>query len=157
MEKHLDGIFLFVYLRIQIPKYHFSLMARLVHISEAASLAVHSMALIANSPDMLNVNHLAELTHSSRNHLAKVMQTLVKNNFLDSTRGPKGGFVLKGNPADINLLRIYELFDGAINNHHCGIESGKCPFQHCVFGGLTDKFALEFSAYLKKTTLDQLI
>lgn len=132
-------------------------MSKIVHISEAASLAVHSMALIANSADMLNVNHIAELTHSSRNHLAKVMQTLVKNNLLESTRGPKGGFMLKGNPAEINLLRIYELFDGLIEQHHCGIENGKCPFKQCVFGGLANKFSREFMEYLKNTTLDQLI
>ncbi|GAB1402937.1 Rrf2 family transcriptional regulator [Lentimicrobium sp.] len=131
-------------------------MAKLVHISEAASLAIHAMALIANSTEMMNVNQLAELTHSSRNHLAKVMQTLVRNNLLDSTRGPKGGFILKGEAAEINLMRIYEMFDGSIDEHYCGIESGKCPFQQCVFGGLADKFSREFSHYLKTTTLDEL-
>jgi len=82
-------------------------MAKVVHISEAASLAVHSMALVARSTEMLNVNQIADLTNSSRNHLAKVMQTLVKNNYLDSVRGPKGGFTMKGDPAKINLLEIY--------------------------------------------------
>lgn len=150
--------FLVVYLRILIPKYSFTkIMAKLVHISEAASLAVHSMALVANSTDMMNVNQLAELTHSSRNHLAKVMQTLVKNNLLESTRGPKGGFILKGKASEINLMRIFELFDGSIDDHYCGIESGKCPFLQCVFGGLADKFSREFSDYLKVTTLDQLL
>lgn len=133
------------------------LMAKIVHISEAASLAVHSMALVAGSKEMLNVNQIADMTNSSRNHLAKVMQTLVKNNYLDSVRGPKGGFTLKGDPAKINLLEIYELIEGSLEHHYCGIGEQKCPFRTCVFGGLADKFSREFVNYLKSTTLSQLI
>ena len=132
-------------------------MAKVVHISEAASLAVHSMVLIAGSSEMLNVNYIATLTHSSRNHLAKVMQVVVKNNYLDSMRGPKGGFKLKGDPKNINLLEIYELIEGSLEEHHCGIETEKCPFTTCVFGGLADKFSIEFIDYLKHKTLHDLI
>ncbi|NTW24780.1 MAG: Rrf2 family transcriptional regulator [Lentimicrobium sp.] len=132
-------------------------MAKVVHISEAASLAVHSMVLIAGSTEMLNVNQIADATHSSRNHLAKVMQVLVKNNFLESVRGPKGGFTLKGDPKKINLLEIYQLIEGVLEEHLCGIESGKCPFQTCVFGELADKFSHEFIGYLRNKTLADLI
>jgi Rrf2 family protein len=132
-------------------------MAKVVHISEAASLAVHSMVLIAGSPEMLNVNQISAVTHSSRNHLAKVMQILVKNGYLDSVRGPRGGFTLKGDPGKINLLQIYELIEGSLEEHHCGIETQKCPFDACVFGGLADKFSIEFIEYLRTKTLTDLI
>ncbi|MFH1120139.1 MAG: Rrf2 family transcriptional regulator [Bacteroidota bacterium] len=132
-------------------------MAKVVHISEAASLAVHSMVLIAGSSEMLNVNQIAAVTHSSRNHLAKVMQILVKNGYLDSVRGPRGGFTLKGDPGKINLLQIYELIEGNLEEHHCGIETQKCPFKICVFGGLADKFSVEFIEYLRTKTLADLI
>ncbi len=132
-------------------------MAKVVYISEAASLAVHSMALIAGSSEMLNVNQIADITHASRNHLAKVMQILVKNNYLDSVRGPKGGFTLKGDPAQITLLEIYELIEGTLDHSYCGIQTGKCPFRACVFGGLASKFSREFNDYLGRTTLSQLI
>ncbi|MBW6492668.1 MAG: Rrf2 family transcriptional regulator [Lentimicrobium sp.] len=132
-------------------------MAKVVHISEAASLAVHSMALISGSTEMMNVNQIAALTHSSRNHLAKVMQILVKNNLLDSVRGPKGGFTLKGDPKKITLLEIYELIEGSLEHQYCGIGEQKCPFKICVFGGLADKFSREFVEYLRTTTLSKLI
>ncbi len=131
-------------------------MAKVVHISEAASLAVHSMALIAGSKEMLNVNQIADLTHASRNHLAKVMQTLVKNNYLDSVRGPKGGFTLKGDAEKITLLEIYELIEGTLENSFCGIEDQRCPFASCVFGGLANKFSIDFINYLKNTTLSKI-
>ena len=89
-------------------------MASFIGISEAASLAIHSMALIAVSEERLNAGQIAKTTGASRNHLAKVLQRLVKYGFLDSNRGPKGGFVLKRDASKINLLQIYQLIEGEI-------------------------------------------
>jgi len=111
------------------------------------------MALIASNKEMLNVNNIADLTKSSRNHLAKVMQVLVKNDFLTSTRGPKGGFVLKKEASTITLLQLYELMEGPIEKQHCGIYTDKCPFTTCVFGNLADRFSEDFIQYLKTTNL----
>lgn len=132
-------------------------MSKVVHISEAASLAVHSMALIATNKEMLNVNHIADLTNSSRNHLAKVMQILVKNDYLTSTRGPKGGFILKKDASTIYLLQLYELIEGPIEKQHCGIFTDKCPFTSCVFGNLANRFSEDFIEYLKATSLTDII
>jgi len=131
-------------------------MADVVRISEAASLAVHAMALIAGSDEMMNVNRIAEINKASRNHLAKIMQILVKNNYLDSVRGPKGGFSLKKDPATTTLLEIYELIEGTLNTHHCGIDSQQCPFPECIFGNLAGKFSTEFIEYLKNKKLSDL-
>ena len=132
-------------------------MSKVVHISEAASLAVHSMALIASNKEMLNVNHIADLTKSSRNHLAKIMQILVKNDFLTSTRGPRGGFILKKDASTIYLLQLYELIEGPIEKQHCGIQSDKCLFTSCVFGNLANRFSEDFIEYLQKTKLSDII
>ena len=145
-------------MRIQIPNYQYTIpMSKVVHISEAASLAVHSMALIASNDEMLNVNNIADITKSSRNHLAKVMQILVKNDYLTSTRGPKGGFVLKKDASTIQLLQLYELMEGPIETQHCGIESAKCPFTSCVFGNLANRFSEDFINYLKTTNLSDIL
>ena len=145
-------------MHIQIPNYLYSsFMSKVVHISEAASLAVHSMALIASNEEMLNVNNIADITKSSRNHLAKVMQILVKNDYLTSTRGPKGGFVLKKDASTIMLLQLYELMDGPIEKEHCGIQTDKCPFTSCVFGNFANRFSEDFIEYLKTTKLSDII
>ena len=70
-------------------------MAKVVSLSEAASLAIHAVVLIASSDKLVNVNQIAKATAASKNHLAKVMQRLVKSNLVSSTRGPSGGFLLK--------------------------------------------------------------
>jgi Rrf2 family protein len=132
-------------------------VGKIINISEAASLAVHSMAMIANSHEMLNVNQIADKTNASRNHLAKVMQVLVKNNYLNSVRGPTGGFNLKVDPSTVTLLELYELMDGSFKGHYCGIEDGKCPFEACIFGNILNNFSAEFLEYLKNKKLSELI
>lgn len=131
-------------------------MSRIINISEAASLALHSLTLIANSGQMLNTKQIATITGFSKNHLSKVLQTLVKNGYVQSTRGPKGGFVMKIKPCEIALLDIYELFEGKMEREKCVLHQGQCPFKNCVFGGLTGKFTDEFYNYMKNQTLDSL-
>lgn len=128
-------------------------MSKVVHISEAASLAVHSMAIIASGNAKLNVGQIAAYTGSSKNHLAKVLQILVKNDYLGSNRGPKGGFVLKADAGKVSLLEIYELIEGTIEKCHCGINENKCPFINCVFGDHLDRFSADFIEYLSKTKI----
>ena len=67
-------------------------MNKVVQLSEASSIGIHAMVLIAQSEVHMNVSDLAERIGASRNHLAKVMQRLVKDGFVKSSRGPTGGF-----------------------------------------------------------------
>ncbi len=111
------------------------------------------MVLIAKSSDMLNVTQISEATGSSRHHVAKVLQRLVKDNFLISNRGPSGGFGLK-KPADqITLLQIYESIDGIITVTKCAMENPICPFDQCLMDNIVGKLTIEIRDYLRKQTL----
>jgi DNA-binding IscR family transcriptional regulator len=46
-------------------------MSKVVTISEAASIALHGMILIARSEPSINVMQIAELTGASKHHVAK--------------------------------------------------------------------------------------
>jgi len=132
-------------------------MGKIFNISEAASLAMHSMVLIAKNNGQLNAKEIANITQSSRNHLAKILQLLVKKNFLQSTRGPKGGFQLKKEPDQITMLEIYELIEGELISSNCGIHESECPFPKCVLGGFNKKFTTEFKEYLTNNKLIDLL
>ena len=67
------------------------MMSKIVSLSEAASIAIHGMILVARSDKLVNVNKIAEINTSSRHHVAKVFQRLVKEGFINSNRGPSGG------------------------------------------------------------------
>ncbi len=131
-------------------------MSRLIHISEAASLAIHSLALIASSEVRLNAKTIAELLHVSQNHLAKILQVLTKNEYLNSNRGPGGGFVMKKKADEVSMLEIYQLIEGNVDCQMCGIDDNQCPFISCVFGGKPDKLTSEFVDYLSKTKISDL-
>lgn len=132
-------------------------MAHIVNFSEAASIALHGMILIARSKSVVNVLKIAEITGSSKHHVAKVMQRLVKDGYLDSQRGPSGGFTLKMAAEDISLLKIYETIEGKINIGKCPHDHLICPFDRCIFNNVTRKMTEEFVAYMKAETLDKFI
>jgi len=132
-------------------------MSKILNVSEAVAIALHSMALIAQSDEILNVNKIADITKFSKSHLAKVMQQLVRFNYLKSTRGPEGGYILAKKPEEISLKEIYNLIEGEIDNNFCNYHLDKCLFNKCVFGGLNRKFTNEFSEYLTNNTLNDII
>jgi len=92
-------------------------MSKLINISEAASLSLHSLALIArNQPQRMNVKVLARDLDVSQTHLAKVFQKLSKNGLVKSVRGPAGGFELNKPAEDISFLEIYEIIEGKVKS-----------------------------------------
>jgi Rrf2 family protein len=124
-------------------------MSKIFNISEAATIGIHSMALISKNQDGLNAFQIADMTGFSKNHISKILQQLVKNGLLTSTRGPKGGFVLKKNAEEISLLDIYKFIDGDIDEETgCKLSCSNCPFKTCILGGFGQKFSLEFKDYL---------
>ena len=131
-------------------------MSRLIHISEAASLAIHSLALIASAKERLNARKIVEILHVSQNHLAKILQVLAKNEYLASNRGPGGGFILKKNASEVSMLEVYQLIEGSVDCQFCGITENTCPFITCIFGGKPDKLTNEFVDYLNNTKISDL-
>ncbi len=132
-------------------------MSRIVSISEAASIALHSMVLIARSEHSVNVNTIAQVTGASRHHVAKVLQRLVKNGYLSSLRGPNGGFRLLKNPDQITLLEVYECIEGKIVIHKCLMENQVCPFDKCLMSNIIFDLNSTFRHYLHSQPLGKFI
>lgn len=133
-------------------------MSRVVSISEAASIAIHVMVLIARSDKSnMNVNKLSELTGASKNHIAKVMQRLVKFNFVRSTRGPTGGFVLNMAADKITLLQVYEAIEGEMTLSSCPFDKHICPFEKCLMNGIIHRMTDEFRKYFENQKLSDYI
>lgn len=130
-------------------------MSKVVTISEAASLAIHAVVLIAKTDTLINVNQIAEATGASRNHLAKVMQRLGKQGFVESSRGPAGGFKLRRKSNEITLYDIYESIEGPIEVKGCPLERPVCPFDKCLMGGIIHKVTNDLKTYLQKETIDK--
>ena len=130
-------------------------MSHIFNLTEGASIALHSMVIIARneSKRTVNVNDLAAKTGSSKFHTSKIMQKLVKDGYLNSTRGPAGGFTLAKTPEDITLLQIYESVEGKVTVSTCPVNRSACPFGGCIFDEITVKMTNEFVDFISNRTL----
>jgi Rrf2 family protein len=130
-------------------------MSHIFNLTEGASIALHSMVIIArnDSKRTINVNELALKTGSSKYHTSKIMQKLVKDGYLNSTRGPAGGFTLAKRPEDITLQQVYESVEGKVEVSTCPVNRSACPFGGCIFDDITVKMTNEFVNYISSRTL----
>lgn len=132
-------------------------MSNFVKISEAASLGLHAMALLARAPASRFTNQqIADELEASSHHLAKVMQRLVRARLVNSTRGPLGGFLLAKPDAETSLLEIYEAIEGPIGKPGCLSQSSACGGSKCILGQAIRSLHDQLCDYLKRTTLAEL-
>ena len=123
-------------------------MTQLINISEAVSIAYHGIAVIAdNTPERMNISTISDILKVSQPHLAKVFQILTKHGVLDSSRGPKGGFLLRKDPKDVTFLMVYEIIEAKIEISECPLGRAHCPLNDCIF----DKKLSDLSKEIYKT------
>ncbi len=132
-------------------------MANMLKVSEAASLGLHIMAVLATDPDrLLSVREAARDLEVSEAHLAKVMQRLSKAGLVESIRGPRGGFLLARSPDQIALLEVYEALEGPIQIRNCLFSTKLCSGDHCIFGGLLTSVDTQVKDHLANTRLSEI-
>jgi len=112
-------------------------MVNLLRISEAASLAMHTMVLLAKDPEKVVSTHtIATTLGVSEAHLSKVLQRLARAGLVRSVRGPAGGFS-PGKPCDeLALLEVYEAIEGPLTDRTCLFARPVCDGKACILGDL---------------------
>ncbi|MEE8319947.1 MAG: Rrf2 family transcriptional regulator [bacterium] len=129
-------------------------MPSIFRISEAASLAMHTMVYLdANRGQTASARKIAGKLSVSEAHLAKVLQRLTRAGYLKSTRGPKGGFILNADSNETTLLEIYELIEGPLPNNSCLFSSETCTGSDCIMGGFLEQMSSQLKDYLSETTI----
>jgi Rrf2 family protein len=106
----------------------------ILYFSDASMLAIHALALLAKKENSyMNTKQMAEILGASDNHLAKIMQTLSKNGYVSSVKGPSGGFKLSIDPQKIKLKEVIELIEGPLNSDFCPFFKN-CSAKDCILG-----------------------
>lgn len=133
-------------------------MKSILKISEAASLALHTMYYITSSDDtkLINTKDISDSLHVSEAHLRKVVQRLVKAGFLETFRGPRGGIKLAKKPEDINLMSIYEAIEAPMVLSNCLLNQQFCSDGQCMLSDLVVNINEKVVDYFKNTTLANL-
>jgi Rrf2 family protein len=132
-------------------------MSSLVHVSEAASLALHAAVLLAEAGDaVLTTREIAEALGASEAHLSKVLQRLGRAGLVDSVRGPRGGFRLIRPAKDVTLLEVWEAIEGPLHPTHCLFGRPVCTRAGCIMGGVLSRVDQTVRQYLEQTPLSAL-
>ena len=124
-------------------------MPKVVHFSDAATIGIHSLIVLAREKNTLNAIQLSEKIGASKHHIGKVLQRLVKDGFLQSNRGPTGGFSIKKDPAEVTIYDVYRSIEGEVDLGECPYEDKVCPLDMCMRDNIIKKMSLDFIEYLK--------
>ncbi len=132
-------------------------MATLFKFSEAASLALHAMVLVAaHEGEVVKSRELAAAFHASDAHMSKVCQRLTRAGLLRARRGVSGGVTLARGAGRIRLIEVYSAIEGPVKLSPCLFRNRECRDHRkheCVFGKRIMSYERDFLDYLKRTTL----
>ncbi len=124
-------------------------MPKVINFSSAMTIGVHSLIILARKNKPMNAIQLADRIGSTKFHVAKVLQRLVKDGILTSMRGPTGGFTLNKQPPEIRIFDLYRSIEGEIDYGECNHTNPVTPIDKCIRETIVKKMTDEFVNYMK--------
>jgi Rrf2 family cysteine metabolism transcriptional repressor len=106
----------------------------------------------------LQMKDIAEAGGISKKYIEEMFSKLIFSGMVKSYRGPKGGYVLKVPPSEINLSRIVSVLEWPEEPIGCGKHkkfSKRC--NECVTERIWAKLHKNASDYFESTTLQDLL
>lgn len=89
---------------------------------------------------------------------AKVMQLMNSHNILESVKGIKGGYLIKGDLEQISYKDLTEIIEGRPFDNICESHKGTCElYQTCNIIGPAQRLNSKINLLLAKTSLKELL
>ena len=86
--------------------------------------ALRTLIYLAGRPGRASAGQVAEFFRISKDHVAKVVQSLVRRNYVRSIRGLGGGIELARHPDEITVAQVLLDFEGNLHLLECvGVEN----------------------------------
>jgi len=104
-------------------------MLRLTKLTDYGILLMTRM--VSSEQERFTAAELAEITRIPSPTVSKILQMLLHEGLLDSTRGAKGGYRLTRPSTEINVRDIINVFEGSIALTECNLDESSCD-QHDV-------------------------
>jgi len=97
-------------------------------ITRASEYAILSLIVLSKASSPMDSETLSRELSISKSFLAKILQSLAKQEILNSYKGINGGFTLKKEPKDINMLDVFTAVEGkAPVVFECAPSENDCP------------------------------
>ena len=124
--------------------------------------AVMAMADLAkiNANQPTNLTDISLRQGISLSFLEQIFSKLKKNNLVQSSRGPSGGYLLTKRPEEIKLSSIINAVDEKVKTVGCKKESKKgCTGKSvkCITHNLWDDLENHINSFFEKNTLKDII
>jgi Rrf2 family protein len=97
---------------------------------KTAIKAVIYLASKYRSGSNAGIKEIAEYIDASEHTVGKLLQTLVKQNVVNSTKGPAGGFYISKEQLKRPIITIVEAIDGKQAFKECGLGLNNCSSIH---------------------------
>jgi len=76
------------------------------------------------------IREIAAFIDASEHTVGKMLQTLVKEEVINSVKGPNGGFYITGKQMNQSVINIIYAIDGTEVFSECGLGLSKCSATH---------------------------
>lgn len=130
-------------------------------ITRASEYAILSLILLSKADSPRDSETLSRELSISKSFLAKILQTLAKNDILQSFKGVNGGFVLAKDPKDINMLKVMSSVEGkAPAVFDCASSRNDCPSDRaniCSIWPFLNKLQGKIDSFLADLTLADIL
>lgn len=93
---------------------------------KAAIKAVIFLGSKFESGDKSGIKEIAKFINENEHTVGKILQTLVKGNIINSTKGPSGGFYITKAQNNLRIIKIVDAIDGEEVFKQCGLGLSKC-------------------------------
>ncbi len=97
---------------------------------KTAIKAVIYLATKYKSEQKISLKEIAQYIEASEHTVGKMVQTLVKQDVIKSSKGPSGGFYLTKEQRKQPLITIIEAIDGKQFFKECGLGLNQCSSSH---------------------------
>jgi Rrf2 family cysteine metabolism transcriptional repressor len=106
----------------------------------------------------LRIKTIAQSQEISRKYLEQLITTLKSSGIVKSVRGPKGGYFLAKNPAEITLYDLFKALEGPKAIVECLNNKDYCPKDlKCVARQTWAKLQKSITEVLKSITMQDLV
>jgi len=97
---------------------------------KTAIKAVIYLSSRTDPEDRPGIREIATAINANEHTVGKLLQTLVKQNVINSIKGPSGGFYISGTQQKLPIMTIIEAIDGTALFTGCGLGLSKCSASH---------------------------
>ena len=102
-------------------------------LSLTCQTAIKAVIFLASKHDSganAGMKEIAEHINASEHTVGKLLQTLVKEEVINSVKGPSGGFYITGEQLTQPIIHIVNAIDGGEVFTKCGLGLSKCSATH---------------------------